>query len=59
LYRVLIEQAVWSAVLGYALAMMVAQFIVEGSAKGGPVILMPWPMGAGMLVLAVVMGELR
>ena len=55
LYRVLIEQAVWSAVLGYALAMVVAHFIVEGSAKGGAVILMPWSMSAGMVVLAVVM----
>src|SRR5499427_8225409 len=55
LYRVLIEQAVWSAVLGYALAMVVAHFIVEGSAKGGAVILMPWSMSAGMLVLSVVM----
>jgi len=33
LYRVLIEQAVWSAVLGYALAMVVAHFIVTGSEK--------------------------
>jgi putative ABC transport system permease protein len=55
LYRVLIEQAVWSGVLGYGLAMIVAHFIVQGSAKGGAVILMPWPMSAGMLVLAVVM----
>ena len=55
LYRVLIEQAVWSAVLGYGVAMIVAHFIVEGSAKGGAVILMPWSMSAGMLVLAVVM----
>lgn len=55
LYRVLIEQAIWSGVLGYGLAMIVAHFIVEGSAKGGAVILMPWSMAAGMLVLAVVM----
>jgi len=55
LYRVLIEQAVWSAVLGYVLAMVVAHFIVQGSAKGGAVILMPWSMSAGMLVLAVAM----
>jgi putative ABC transport system permease protein len=53
LYRVLIEQAVWSAVLGYGLATVVAHFIVEGSKKGGAVILMPWSMSAGMLVLAV------
>jgi putative ABC transport system permease protein len=55
LYRVLIEQAVWSAVLGYALAMVVAHFIVDASEKGGAVILMPWSMSAGMLVLAAVM----
>jgi putative ABC transport system permease protein len=55
LYRVLIEQAVWSAVLGYGLAMIVAHFIVQASEKGGAIILMPWSMSAGMLVLAVVM----
>ena len=53
LYRVLIEQAVWSAVLGYALAMLVAHFIVQASEKGGAVILMPFPVALGMLFLAV------
>jgi putative ABC transport system permease protein len=53
LYRVLIEQAVWSAVLGYALAMIVAHFVVEASEKGGAVILMPFSMSVGMLFLAV------
>jgi putative ABC transport system permease protein len=55
LYRVLIEQAAWSAVLGYGLAIVVAHFIVQASEKGGAVILMPWPMALGMLFLAVVM----
>jgi putative ABC transport system permease protein len=55
LYRVLIEQAVWSAVLGYAFAMIVAHFIVQGSEKGGALILMPLPMKIGMLFLAVAM----
>jgi putative ABC transport system permease protein len=55
LYRVLIEQAVWSALLGYALAMIVAHFLVQASEKGGAIILMPWSMSAGMLVLAAVM----
>ncbi len=55
LYRVLIEQAVWSALLGYGLAMVVARFIVQASEKGGAIILMPWPMAAGMLLLAIVM----
>jgi putative ABC transport system permease protein len=55
LYRVLIEQAVWSAVLGYGLAMIVAHFIVQASEKGGAIILMPWPIAAGMLILAIAM----
>lgn len=55
LYRVLIEQAVWSAGLGYAVAMVVAHFIVKASEKAGAVILMPWSMSVGLLILAVVM----
>jgi putative ABC transport system permease protein len=55
LYRVLIEQAVWSAVLGYGLAMVVAHFIVKASEAGGAVILMPWGMSIGMVFLAVAM----
>jgi len=55
LYRVLIEEAIWSAVLGYGLAMIVAHFIVQGSEKGGAVILMPPAMQIGMLFLAIFM----
>jgi putative ABC transport system permease protein len=55
LYRVLIEQAVWSAVLGYALAMVIAHFIVQASEKGGAVILMPPSMQVGMFFLAIFM----
>ena len=55
LYRVLIEQAVWSAVLGYGFAMVAASFIVQGSEKGGALILMPVAMKIGMLLLAVFM----
>lgn len=55
LYRVLIEQAVWSAVLGYVFAMILAHFIVQASEKGGAVILMPLPMKIGMLFLAIFM----
>jgi putative ABC transport system permease protein len=53
LYRVLIEQAVLSAVLGYALAMVIAHFIVQASEKGGALILMPLSMKVGMLFLAI------
>lgn len=55
LYRVLIEQAVWSAALGYILALLVAHFIVQASEKGGALILMPFSMKIGMLFLAVFM----
>ena len=55
LYRVLIEQAVWSALLGYMLAMVLAHFIVQGSEKGGALILMPSAMKIGMLFLALFM----
>jgi len=55
LYRVLIEQAVWSAVLGYVLALIVAHFIVQSSEKGGALILLPLSMKIGMLFLAVFM----
>jgi putative ABC transport system permease protein len=55
LYRVLIEQAVWSAVLGYAFAIFIAHFIVHSSEKGGAVILLPLSMKVGMLFLAVFM----
>jgi putative ABC transport system permease protein len=55
LYRVLIEQAVWSAVLGYALAMVISHFIVQASEKGGALILMPLSMELGMFFLAILM----
>jgi len=55
LYRVLIEQAVLSAVLGYMLAMVVAHFVVQASEKGGAVILMPPSMQVGMFFLAIFM----
>jgi len=55
LFRVLIEQAVWSAVLGYGFAMIVAHFIVQASEKGGALILMPIPMTIGMFFLAIFM----
>ena len=55
LYRVLIEQAVLSAVLGYMLAMVVAYFVVQASEKGGAVILMPPSMQVGMFFLAIFM----
>jgi len=55
LYRVLIEQAVWSGTLGYGLALVIAHFIAESSEKRGALILVPLSMKIGMLFLAVAM----
>src|SRR5215471_7751890 len=55
LYRVIIQQAVISAIVGYSLAMIVSTFIVRGSAKGGAAILLPLPMGIAILGLTIVM----
>ncbi len=55
LYRVIIQQAVISAVIGYVLAMVVSWFVVRGSAAGGAAILLPWPLAAGMLGVALLM----
>ena len=55
LYRVIIQQAVISAVIGYSLAMVVSSFVVRESAKGGAAILLPLPMAVGMLALTIAM----
>ncbi|MGE3959400.1 MAG: ABC transporter permease [Vicinamibacterales bacterium] len=55
LYRVIIQQAVASALAGYTLAMVVSYFVVKGSQSGGAAIVVPPAMVAGMLVLTVVM----
>ena len=55
LYRVIIQQAVASAVVGYVLAMGVSYFVIKGSQSGGAAIMVPPQMVAGMFVLTVVM----
>lgn len=55
IYRVIIEQAVISAVIGYGLGMIVSLFVVRGSRHGGAAILMPPSMAAAMFVLTLLM----
>lgn len=55
LYRVIVEQAVASAVVGYTLAMVVSYFVVKGSQTGGAAIVVTPAMVGGMLVLTVAM----
>jgi putative ABC transport system permease protein len=55
LYRVIIEQAVVSAVVGYVLAMIVSYVVMRGSQTGGAAIMVPTAMMIGMLGLTVLM----
>ena len=54
-YRVIIKQAAISAVIGYAVGMVVSVFVVRGSQHGGASIVLPWSMGVAMLALTLVM----
>ena len=54
-YKVIMKQAGMSAVIGYALGMIVSVFVVQGSQKGGAAILMPPPMAVGMFFLTLFM----
>lgn len=53
LYGVIVQQAVISALMGYALGMAASWFVVRGSQKGGAAILLPPEMVAGMLGLTI------
>lgn len=54
-YKVIITQAAISAVMGYALGMLVSALVVRASQSGGAAILMPWPMAVGMFFLTLLM----
>lgn len=55
LYRVILEQALISAVLGYALAAVIGWMVVRGTEGGEVTILLPPEMILGTLGLAVLM----
>lgn len=55
LYRVILEQALISAVLGYAAALAIGWTVVNGSKDGDVAILLPPEMMAGTLGLAILM----
>jgi putative ABC transport system permease protein len=54
-YRVIVKQAMLSAVLGYGAGMVVSVFVVHGSEQGGASILLPWRMGVAMFGLTLLM----
>lgn len=55
LYRVILQQALLSAVMGYAIAITIATFIAEGSKTGDALILLPPEVAAGIFVLSLAM----
>lgn len=55
IYRVIIEQALLSALMGYAVAITIGLLIVHGNAGGTTEILLPPQMVAGTAALAVAM----
>lgn len=54
-YKVIMKQAAISAVIGYALGMIVSLFVVRGSQAGGAAILMPPSMAVGMFFVTLLM----
>jgi putative ABC transport system permease protein len=55
IYKVILEQASISAVIGYALGMIVSLLVVRASQHGGAAILVPWPMAFGMFFVTLFM----
>ena len=55
IYRVILEQASLSAIIGYALGITVSMLVVRASQHGGASILVPWPLGVGMFFVTVLM----
>lgn len=55
LYRVILQQAMLSAVAGYMLGMVVSTFVVRGSEQGGAAILLPGWMAFSMFWLTLAM----
>lgn len=55
IYRVIVEQAVWSATLGYAVAIAIALAVVKTAQHGDALILMPFPVAIGLFGMAVLM----
>lgn len=55
IYRVIIQQAVISAVIGYVLGTGVGLLVMWQSDKGGANIQITWPLGIGMFFVTVLM----
>jgi putative ABC transport system permease protein len=54
-YRVILQQAGMSAVMGYAMGICVSLFVVHAAQQGGAAILLPWQMALLIFGLTLVM----
>lgn len=54
-YRVILQQAGMSAVLGYAMGITISFFVVQGAQRGGAAILLPWQMALLIFGLTLLM----
>ena len=55
IYRVIIEQAIISAVIGYIIGISISVAIVYLSRRNEAAILLPWPVALALFALTVVM----
>jgi len=55
IYRVILQQAGMSAVMGYVLGIVTSLFVVHGAQQGGAAILLPWQMALAIFGLTLVM----
>ncbi|HYP05273.1 MAG TPA: ABC transporter permease [Bryobacteraceae bacterium] len=55
IYRVIINQALLSAVMGYSIAIVVSWLVARSSETGDAIILLPLEVAVGMFVIAVLM----
>jgi putative ABC transport system permease protein len=55
IYRVIVKQAVISALIGYGLGIVASYGMVYLSRDGGAAIILPWQVGAGLFALTLAM----
>lgn len=55
IYKVIIQQAVLSAAMGYSVAIVISWFVAHSSETGDALILLPWSVAVAMLGVSLVM----
>ncbi len=55
IHRIIVQQSLISALIGYALAAGVSWFVVRGSAEGGAAVLVDWRLMVGMFFTTIAM----